>query len=638
MTAALQGWHPGEVAVQQKYGFSDAVSEHWRLTENFMREQHRIFHTLNLPFIPVTTVDGLGRPWGSIVAGATGEIGFVTSPDTKTLVVDTQLWPGDPLLDTIRRWINSKSRDGLALENFLTAGLGIEFPTRRRNKFAGRIRGVVPRSDLQFQLDLEIQEALGNCPKYINIRRFIPCQNRRPSIVFHRSNMEAGERLPPRVVELITDADTVFIASIYESESSTAKRYPSHAGMNARSGLPGFTRVRPSDGRTVVLPDYSGNRFLMSLGNVESAGLVGLTIVSFTTGEVLYLTGQAQVLVGDPAFKIMTRQPSITLMETTGFTLVRDALPVRQEPGTEVERSPYSPKVKYLCEEEAGLAGTSGGYKVQLVSALQYADDIATLRFKVLPKNGSTGLIIQPGQAIVLDFMDWIGPPVYRHMADGKPESLNDDRVRTWTVSSAHENQSTTWFELTMREMNNGAVTGRLFQLLRSKSRQGAAQALNSGIIAEVVGITGGFCVGQEPARMLWVAGGIGLTPFLAMFKALVDRKDGAEQTDVVLALASREPDIALKLLIRSLAGLPPNVHVQIDLFSSQEDKSSRDMEDIGVQVVTHKGRIQSGYWAGVADGRNALICGPGGFGDAAQAGLIDAGVPANRIRREGFY
>lgn len=450
--------------------------------------------------------------------------------------------------------------------------------------------------------------------------------------------MEAGERLPPSVIELITDADTVFIASVYESGSSIAKRYPPHAGMNARSGLPGFTRVRPSDGRTVILPDYSGNRFLMSLGNVESAGLVGLTIVSFTTGEVLYLTGKAQVLVGEPAFKIMARQPSITLMETTGFTLVRDALPVRQEPGTEVERSPYSPKVKYLCEEEAGFGGTSSGHKVRLTSALQYADNIATLRFEVLSKDDLPGLVIQPGQAVVLDFMDYIGPPVYRHMADGKPESLNDDRVRTWTVSSAHEGRSTTWFELTMREMENGVVTGQLFQLLRSKWRQGAETALSIRNIAEVVGITGDFCIGPGPVRMLWVAGGIGLTPFMAMFTALVSRKDRAEHADIVLALASREPDVAFKLLTRSLTGLSPNARVRIDLFSNQEDIPSRDMEDIGVQVVIHQGRIPSEYWVGVAEGRDVFICGPGGFGDAAQAGLRDAGVPASSIRREGFY
>lgn len=161
MTAALQGWHPGEVTVQQKYGFADAVRNSWTLTENFMREQHRVFHTSNLPFIPITTFDDRGRPWGSIVAGATGKIGFVTSPDTKTLRVDARLWPGDPLLDTIRMWTEPKSGQVSTPERFLMAGLGIELSTRRRNKFAGRIRGIERHSDLDFQLDLEVQEALG---------------------------------------------------------------------------------------------------------------------------------------------------------------------------------------------------------------------------------------------------------------------------------------------------------------------------------------------------------------------------------------------------------------------------------------------------------------------------------------------
>jgi len=164
MTAALQGWHPGEVSVQQRYGFADAVRNSWRVTKNFMREQHRVFHTSNLPFIPITTFDDRGRLWGSIVAGATGEIGFVTSPNTKTLIMNARLWnlwAGDPLLDTIRMWTESKSRHASTPERFLMAGLGIELSTRRRNKFAGRIRGIESRSDLDFRFDLEVQEALG---------------------------------------------------------------------------------------------------------------------------------------------------------------------------------------------------------------------------------------------------------------------------------------------------------------------------------------------------------------------------------------------------------------------------------------------------------------------------------------------
>jgi hypothetical protein len=40
------------------------------------------------------------------------------------------------------------------------------------------------------------------------------------------------------------------------------------------------------DSRTVV-PDYAGNQFLSSLGNIESTKLAGLIIVSFILGDVL---------------------------------------------------------------------------------------------------------------------------------------------------------------------------------------------------------------------------------------------------------------------------------------------------------------------------------------------------------------
>lgn len=66
------------------------------------------------------------------------------------------------------------------------------------------------------------------------------------------------DRLPPDAIAFITRADTVFLGSIYKATQENLKRFPSHVGMNQRGGRAGFIRVLPSDGRTVVLPDYSG--------------------------------------------------------------------------------------------------------------------------------------------------------------------------------------------------------------------------------------------------------------------------------------------------------------------------------------------------------------------------------------------
>jgi hypothetical protein len=158
-TAALNGWHPGEIAIQHKLGFVSAVADSWSRITGFLPEQHRLFHTSNLPFIPIATLDGDGRPWASIVAGLTGDIGFVNSPNSRSLSMNVRMWDGDPFLDTVRAW-SPKSQTATP-GRFLTAGLGIEFSTRRRNKFAGSIQDARRWSDLEYQIDLEITEAIG---------------------------------------------------------------------------------------------------------------------------------------------------------------------------------------------------------------------------------------------------------------------------------------------------------------------------------------------------------------------------------------------------------------------------------------------------------------------------------------------
>lgn len=156
-------------------------------------------------------------------------------------------------------------------------------------------------------MDVEVREALGNCPKYINTRTLVPHPDTHPSIAHRNLHMGPDDRLPGELVDIITAAVTVFVATVYRAAARTAERHPSHAGMSARSGLPGFVRVSPSDGSTVVVPEYSGNRFVSSLGNIEASGLAALTVVCFASGDVLYLTGAAEVLVGKPARDTMPR-------------------------------------------------------------------------------------------------------------------------------------------------------------------------------------------------------------------------------------------------------------------------------------------------------------------------------------------
>lgn len=480
-----------------------------------------------------------------------------------------------------------------------------------------------------------------NCPKYINIRQLVSHPDTKPVVLHENLNLQPGDRLPQPVIDFILNADTIFLGSLFIPDPSIAAKFPSHAGMNSRGGLPGFVRVKPSDGKTVVIPDYSGNRFLMSLGNIESSHLASMTIADFVTGNILCITGTAQVLVGESATSLMARQACLLTIETTGYTFIENALPFRQAPGTEPERSPYSPKIKYVVDEpEALSAASSSGHKAQLASAVQLSSDIAVFGFNVKSKEGTPGLKIRPGQAVVLDFMDWIGPPQYKHMANDKPESINDDRVRTWTVSSAHEgDDGVTCFEMTMREMEGGAVTGALFNVLRKHPNNiwGKRFQLDGNVVSDVVGVAGDFALGPGSINALFVAGGIGVTPFISMLAAITARRHEAEG-NVQLALAARDPEPFLHLIEKSLEKLSPKLRVSVDLFTRQKVNVGGLLQTNNVTLSVHDGRIPPGYCGRVAGDKDVFICGPGAFGDAAVEDLRAAGVPTSKIHREGFY
>jgi ferredoxin-NADP reductase len=53
----------------------------------------------------------------------------------------------------------------------------------------------------------------------------------------------------------------------------------------------------------------------------------------------------------------------------------------------------------------------------------------------------------------------------------------------------------------------------------------------------------------------------------------------------------------------------------------------------MNVQTTKPKGRIQQEYWRAISEDRDVFICGPGGFGDAAVAGVLNS-----KVYREGFF
>lgn len=112
--------------------------------------------------------------------------------------------------------------------------------------------------NLYFLISRSYSRPHRNCPKYIAIRDFIPNPNTSPTIVSQNLNLKSNDRLPDEAISLILESDTVFLGTTYAALADESSHFPSHLGMNQRGGRKGFIRVLPSNGRTIVFPDFSG--------------------------------------------------------------------------------------------------------------------------------------------------------------------------------------------------------------------------------------------------------------------------------------------------------------------------------------------------------------------------------------------
>lgn len=61
----------------------------------------------------------------------------------------------------------------------------------------------------------------------------------------------------------------------------------------ARGGEPGFVRIDVAG--TLTIPDYSGNRFFNTLGNLLVNPRAGLLFIDFAKGDLLQMTGHMEL-------------------------------------------------------------------------------------------------------------------------------------------------------------------------------------------------------------------------------------------------------------------------------------------------------------------------------------------------------
>lgn len=257
-------WHQGEIRIQQRAG-SRKRMEHIgsKFIRSYMPDQHRLFFQ-QLPMIILGAADLSGDIWASVLFG---EPGFITSPDERTLVIRTEL----PICDPVLGQLQVGSRVGL---------LGIEFSTKRRNRMNGLISSMTDND-----MVIVVEQSYGNCPQYI--------QTKTAGINPHYGNFSRRDFTNLDQIDrtLIQNADTFFIASGFNSDNEDRA---SGFDVSHRGGETGFVQM-DERGRLLV-PDYPGNGFYNTLGNLEMNPHAGLLFLDFELGSALHLLVTVEIL------------------------------------------------------------------------------------------------------------------------------------------------------------------------------------------------------------------------------------------------------------------------------------------------------------------------------------------------------
>ena len=223
----------------------------------FMPDQHREFFTL-LPYLFVATPDADGWPMASVL---TGPPGFVQSPDPATLGIGAPPAPDDPAASTF-------------IAGAEVGVLGLDFTTRRRNRANGRLVAI------DDGVTVAIAQSFGNCAQYI--------QTRAPSPrAAAGAPVERLDHLDDAARALVAASDTFFVAS-----RSRAGIGDGGLDMSHRGGKPGFVGVM---GDTLAIPDFRGNRFYNTLGNLLGDPRAGLLFIDFPSGDILQLQGRTTI-------------------------------------------------------------------------------------------------------------------------------------------------------------------------------------------------------------------------------------------------------------------------------------------------------------------------------------------------------
>ncbi|WP_368518561.1 pyridoxamine 5'-phosphate oxidase family protein [Rhizobium sp.] len=566
----LPTWHEGETFIQEKLGVKERMAEvGQRVIRDFMPDQHRDFYA-QLPFIVLGSVDRRGDAWATFIEG---QPGFMSSPSPVVLDIRATRDPSDPASGGLA--------DGLPI-----GLLGIEMHTRRRN----RMNGYVSTIDGGFRIDVD--QSFGNCPRYIQLRDF--AFERQPGEPF-TGEVEELPALDDEGRAIIREADAFFVASYVDREDRRQVDV-SHRGGNA-----GFVRV--GDDGALTIPDFDGNLFFATLGNILLNGKAGLLFVDFNTGDMLQMTGKAEVIFDSPEIAAFQGAERFWTFKPTRIVRRRNALALRWA----FQKDGWSPSALMTgswgqAADRLRAAEFAKSWRPMIITAI--VDESATIKsFHLQPGDGAGLLPHVAGQHLPI-----------RIKLPGEDKAV----IRTYTLSVA---PSDGIYRISVKR------DGRVSQFLHDR--------IAVGDVIEVRAPAGDFGIDARSTRpAVLLAGGVGITPLLAMLRHVVYeglRKQRVRPVTLFYAARSKadrpfEKEIAE--LIAATKGVARLVRVLSDTSGAEEGRDFDAAGRIDMAMLTRFLPFND---------YDFYLCGPAQFTQGLYDGLRALNIADDRIQAEAF-
>lgn len=565
-------WHEGERMMQRRLGVAEQLERSGsRTIRDFMPEQHREFYR-QLPFLLVGAVDPDGAPWVTLLHG---EPGFVSSPDSRTLRIAARPAAGDPL--------------GPALAAGSPVGmLGIELHTRRRN----RVNGAVSALD-QAGFTVRVAHAFGNCPQYIQTRALTPA---RRSSARSPGPVERASALDADAAALIAAADTFFVTSYVDVDGELGRRA---VDTSHRGGRPGFIRI---DGNVLTIPDFAGNQYFNTLGNLLLNPRAGLLFVEFRSGDLLQLTGTTEIIFEGAELESFQGAERLWRLKVEHVVRRRAALELRWTLGE------FSPNSLMTGSWEEAAARRSAEARRHLWRPFRVArivkESTTITSFHLTPEDGAGLPLFRAGQHL----------PIRLRLSPDGPAV-----IRTYTLSVAPADSG---YRISVKR--DGAASQYLHDRVAVGDR------------IEARAPAGEFTVDADATRpLVLVSAGVGITPMLAMLRHVVFegmRTRRLRKTWFLHGARTKAEQAFAKELVE-LAHLGQGLIRVVRALSQPEPSAVQ-----GVDYELH-GRIDTELLKTVLplDDYDFYLCGPASFTQGLYDGLRGLRIADDRIHAEAF-